>query len=80
MYYVYLLLSERGEKYIGYTKDLKRRLREHERGEVRWTRGRKWELVYFEGYREEFLARKRERKLKSQWRLRAALYRRAGLK
>ncbi len=79
MYYVYLLVSEKGERYIGYTKDLRRRLEEHNAGLNRSTRGRKWELVYYEAYREERLARRRERRLKVSWKLRAALYRRLGI-
>ena len=80
MFYVYLLVSENGRRYIGFTRDLERGLEEHREGKVRSTRGgERWRLEYYEAYREEGLARKRERKLKREWRLRAALYRRLGL-
>ena len=75
MYYVYVIRS--GErKYIGYTRDLRRRMEEHNRGENRSTRGRKWELVYYEAYRDESDARERERKLKQRGRSRQILYER----
>ena len=75
MYYVYVIrLGER--KYIGYTRDLRRRMGEHNRGENRSTRGRKWELVYYEAYRDESDARERERKLKQRGRSRQILYER----
>ena len=64
MYYVYLLTSEGGEHYIGYTGDLRRRFREHATGQSRATRGRSWKLVYYEAYADEQDARRRERKLK----------------
>ena len=32
MYYVYLIVNNSNDKYIGYTSDLKRRLREHQKG------------------------------------------------
>jgi predicted GIY-YIG superfamily endonuclease len=44
--------------YIGYTKDLKRRLKEH--------RYRKPELIYYEAYKDLKDARARERKLKQR--------------
>ncbi len=80
MYYVYLLVSEDGRKYIGYTANLKARLQSHNSGKVKSTKGRKWELVYYEAYKEEVLAKKRERNLKKNWRLRVALYKRLNLR
>ena len=58
MYYVYFI--KRGEEnYIGYTKDLKRRVEEHEKNT-----GQKCKVVYYEAYHTSELARERERKLK----------------
>ena len=51
-------------------------MEEHNRGENRSTRGRKWELVYYEAYRDESDARERERKLKQRGRSRQILYER----
>jgi len=50
MFYVYLMRRmDNNETYIGYTKDLKRRLKEHnDKGP---------ELVYYEAYRDERDAR-----------------------
>ena len=64
MYYVYLIVNERGDKYIGYTSDLKDRLNRHNKGEVRSTRGHEWKLVYYEAYRSKSDAIRREKALK----------------
>ena len=57
MYFVYVIMNREGKLYIGYTSNLKRRLKEHNRKE-------RWELVYCEVFRSESDARERERKLK----------------
>jgi len=66
MYYVYVLRSEKDKGlYIGYTKDLKARLTEHNAGLCVSTRGRRpFHLVYYEAYSSESDARVRERRLK----------------
>ena len=64
MYYVYVLREEKGKLYIGYSSNLRRRIEEHGAGKVRYTRGGKWELVYYEAYKSSKDARKREKKLK----------------
>ena len=57
MYYVYLLKNHtKGGIYIGYTDDLKRRLKEHQ--------SKHPELVYYEAYKSEKDARMREMRLK----------------
>jgi putative endonuclease len=59
MFYVYLIKNRSENKtYIGYTDDLKRRIREH--------KSKKPELVYYEAYKNEKDARKRERMLKQR--------------
>ena len=67
MYYVYLLRSEKDEKfYTGSTDDLKRRIVEHEAGYVKSTVNRKpFKLIYYEACLNEADARRRERFLKS---------------
>ncbi len=65
MYYVYLLKEiNRNLHYIGYTKDLKRRISEHLSGKSEYTSFGNWKLVYYEAYLSESDARKRERMLK----------------
>jgi len=65
MYYVYILKLERNnEFYIGCTKDLVKRIKQHKSKN-------KFQIVYYESYSLEKLARSRERKLKyygSAWR------------
>lgn len=57
MFYVYLLKDRKlGRTYIGYTNDLKRRLKEHV--------AKMPELVYYEAFKAEKDARKRELMLK----------------
>jgi predicted GIY-YIG superfamily endonuclease len=44
--WAYLLLSERGEVYLGATTDLRSRLRSHNAPDNNgWTRGRRWHLL-----------------------------------
>jgi putative endonuclease len=67
MFYVYLLQSDSDEGlYIGFTGDLRRRLREHAEGQLFSTSyRRRWRLIYCEAYLEEEDALGRERYLKS---------------
>ena len=78
MYYVYLLKNEKGTKYIGYTSNLKRRLDEHNQGINESTKGHKWMLVYYEAFRAERDARKREKNLKQSGQGRRWLYERVS--
>jgi len=59
MYYVYLIRNlKTGLTYIGYTNDLKRRIKEH--------RSKNLELIYYEAYRNKKDAEQREKKLKQR--------------
>lgn len=70
MYYIYLIQNKTNKSlYYGYTIDLLRRLKEHNENDV-------WELIYYEAYRCEEDARKRERKLKDYGQSRTHLKRR----
>jgi putative endonuclease len=83
MYYVYLLkLEEKGGKnfYVGYTADLKERIKQHKRGDTRTTKSKKFDLVYYEAYNDKYLALKREKGLKSSGSVRMALMKRLNLK
>jgi len=67
MYYVYVLRSQvDGKMYIGYTVNLRNRLQEHQNGEVLSTKPRRpFELIFYEGYKCEEDAKRRERYLKT---------------
>ena len=66
MYYVYVLCNPEGKLYVGYSGDLRRRIREHNAGGNRSTRGDKWKLVYYEAYLSKEDAVRREMKLKQR--------------
>jgi putative endonuclease len=67
MYYVYALKSvEHNRIYVGLTKDLDNRIREHNNGKTKSTKFyRPWNLFYFEEINLLKSAREREKKLKS---------------
>ncbi len=60
MFYFYVLENERKELYFGSTNDLRRRLAQHIRGDTKTTRKGEWQLIYYEAYRVEADARRRE--------------------
>jgi putative endonuclease len=65
MFYVYLLRDDRRKLYIGYSSDLRRRIREHNLKKVYTTRRMiNPKLVYYEAYNNEEGAKLREQKLK----------------
>lgn len=65
MYYVYLLKSGSGKFYVGYSSNLKQRMKDHIRGKVYTSRRIKTlNLVYYEAYNYKKSARDREKKLK----------------
>ncbi|MBI2278804.1 MAG: GIY-YIG nuclease family protein [Candidatus Brennerbacteria bacterium] len=67
MYYVYVLKSAKdGKLYIGFTADLKKRLKEHNRGLVNSTKTRRpFKLVYYEACNVMEDAVAREKSLKT---------------
>mgnify|MGYP001220827494 CR=1 FL=1 len=73
-YYVYLILSKKLNKnisYVGYTNNIKKRLNLHNNSKgAKFTRGRKWKLVYYKMYNSKNLAMKEEYKLKKNYKLR----------
>jgi len=66
MFYVYVLKSKKDhDLYIGYTKDLKKRFKEHNDGENKSTKHRvPFELIYYEAYKSKSDAKYREKNLK----------------
>tara|TARA_B100000787_G_scaffold21107_1_gene14326 strand:+ start:1770 stop:2030 length:261 start_codon:yes stop_codon:yes gene_type:complete len=73
-YFVYLLINISGNKsisYVGYTIDLKKRLNLHNSSKgAKFTKGRKWTLIYKKCYKSKSLAMKNEYILKNDriWR------------
>jgi putative endonuclease len=67
MHYVYILKSRLYEKhYIGYTTDVFKRLKYHNKGSNYSTRKyRPYELIYLEKYLSKSEALKREKQIKS---------------
>jgi putative endonuclease len=66
MFFVYILKSKKDKNlYIGYTPDLRKRLKEHNLGLVSSTKPRRpFYLVYYEAYASKQDAVKREHNLK----------------
>ena len=74
-YFVYLIVTnlKKNKKisYVGYSNNLKKRLNLHNSGKgAKFTRGKKWKLVYYEKYDSKSLAMKNEFKLKKNYKLR----------
>ena len=72
-HFVYLIISfgnERLISYVGYTNDIKRRLKLHNTSKgAKFTRGRKWKIIYKKSYsskseamKNEYLLKKNKRK------------------
>ena len=76
-YYVYLIVSKVKNKtisYVGYTNNLKKRLNLHNSSKgAKFTRGRKWKLIYYKRYKNKINAMKNEYKLKNNYTLRKKL-------
>ena len=77
MYFVYLIVTKNKNRtisYVGYTNDLKRRLKLHNTSKgAKFTRGRKWKLAYYKKYDNKNLAMKEEYKLKKNYKLRSKI-------
>ncbi len=81
MYYVYLLKDEDDKIYIGYSINLKERIKAHLSKKVRTTmKMKRPRLIYYEAYYEKKLAKERERRLKDFGSAYQGLMRRLRLK
>jgi len=72
-YWVYMLKSieEKPVTYVGHTKDLKNRLKLHNAGKgAKFTRGRKWILIYEEKLKSKKMAISREYFVKNNKKIR----------
>ena len=67
-YFVYLLISGSEEKsvtYVGYTSDIKNRLKLHNNSKgAKFTRGRQWKLLYKKAFNTKSSAMRNEYLLK----------------
>ena len=76
-YFVYLIGCRKGNKlttYVGYTNNLSRRIRYHNEGKgAKFTRGRKWKLLYFEKFLSKSRAIARECYIKKNRKLRNSI-------
>ncbi len=66
-YYVYIIQSLKDKSfYSGMTSNLERRVKEHNKSDIKTTRSKKpWRLVYSQNYPSRVEAREREQYLKS---------------
>ena len=67
-YYVYMLKSKglKPVTYVGYTKDIKKRITLHNSGKgAKFTKGRSWKLIYKEIFKSKSKAISREYYIKN---------------
>ena len=76
-YFVYLIINIRKDKsisYVGYTNNLDKRLFLHNSSKgAKFTRGRKWTLIYKKEYKSKSRALIEEYKLKKNYKLRSII-------
>ena len=68
-YIVYLLVSKNKSRwisYVGYTNNINKRISLHNNGKgAKFTRGKKWEIIYQKRYKNKSQAMREEYKLKN---------------
>jgi len=73
-YFVYMIVTNNNGKkisYIGFTNNLSKRLDLHNKSKgAKFTRGRKWNLIYHLKFKNKISALKYEYKLKKNYKLR----------
>ena len=79
-YFIYIIASKvknRTISYVGYTSNLERRLKDHNSGKgAKFTRGRKWKLIYKEKFDTKSQAISREYYIKNNRTLREKIKKR----
>ena len=77
VYYVYLIKtldSFFSKSYVGYTNNITNRISLHNSSKgAKFTKGKKWKLIYFKKYQNKVDAMKNEYKLKKNYRLRSKI-------
>ncbi len=81
MFYVYVIRSTKKKyHYIGYTSNLRKRIQEHNGGKTKSIKHlTPFELIYYEAYNIDSLARKREINLKKNAAAKEDLFKRLEL-
>ena len=73
-YYVYLIVSKVKNKtisYVGYTNNLLKRISLHNASKgAKFTKGKKWKIIYYKSYGSKKIAMKNEYVLKTNYKLR----------
>ena len=73
-FYVYLIITKVKNKtisYVGYTNNLKNRIILHNKGKgAKFTKGKKWKLIYSKKYVSKRIAMREEYILKKNYKLR----------
>ena len=76
-YYVYVLISTYNNKlftYVGYTINLKKRLQLHNSNKgAKYTRGKKWKIIYSKKFKSKKIAMINEYKIKKSRKFRVFL-------
>ena len=76
-YYVYVLISKYKNKfftYVGYTVNLKKRLKLHNSSKgAKYTRGKKWKIIYSKKFKSKNIAMINEYKIKKNRKFRVFL-------
>lgn len=76
-FYVYLIIAKRLNgfiTYVGYTKNINKRLNLHNSSKgAKFTKGKKWKVIFQKKYLSKSLAMKEEYKLKKNYKFRKYL-------
>ena len=76
-YFVYIIATKVKNKtisYVGYTSDLSKRLNDHNTGKgAKFTRGKKWKIIFKKKYMSKIKAMQEEYKLKKNYLLRSEI-------
>ncbi len=76
-YFVYIIATKVKNKtisYVGYTSNLSKRLNDHNTGKgAKFTRGKKWKIIFKKKYMSKIKAMQEEYKLKKNYLLRSEI-------
>ena len=76
IYYVYVIktqskINNKFYTYVGYTNNLKLRIKKHNTNKgAKFTKGKKWKIIYYEKYTSKINAMRREYYIKNNKKLR----------